>query len=207
MKPEPQLLRVSVAAHELGWHPPPVRRWVAPGKLASVEVGREARLPRESDWAPGGDPLPATAPVGPGSWTRPPSGPGTARDPARPSCAKAERQGQEPLVLSDLGRGTSTTRSGLARLISQVQEGPISERSFPSPLRLTRFGLGSFERWFAGSGVRLTALEVREEQTPEQEVVEDLLAILASFAGKLYGRRSHKRREWLRCAEHVLSTP
>src|SRR5712692_648028 len=31
-----------------------------------------------------------------------------------------------------------------------------------------------------------------EEQTPEQELTEDLLALIASLAGDLYGMRSHK---------------
>jgi putative resolvase len=49
MKQEPKLLRVSVAARELGLHPTTVRRWLEQGKLAWVQVGREARIPRESD--------------------------------------------------------------------------------------------------------------------------------------------------------------
>jgi putative resolvase len=64
--------------------------------------------------------------------------------------AEAEREGQDPLVLSDIGSGLSTTRPGLARLIYLVQDGQISEVVVTFPDRLTRFGFEYFERWFAG---------------------------------------------------------
>ena len=46
-----------------------------------------------------------------------------------------------------------------------------------------------------------------EEQTPERELKEELLSIIASFAGKLYGMRSHKQKEVLSCAQAVLHNP
>jgi predicted site-specific integrase-resolvase len=50
-------------------------------------------------------------------------------------------------------------------------------------------------------------LDLGEEKTPEQELTEDLLSIIASFADKLYGMRSHKQKELLECAESVLHNP
>ena len=43
---EPKWLRVSRAAHELGWHPLTVRKWIKAGKIAAIRVGNEARIPR-----------------------------------------------------------------------------------------------------------------------------------------------------------------
>src|SRR5215472_18303122 len=45
-QPEPKMLRVHVAARELGLHPLTVRRWIKAGKLQAVRVGLEARIPR-----------------------------------------------------------------------------------------------------------------------------------------------------------------
>jgi predicted site-specific integrase-resolvase len=47
-------------------------------------------------------------------------------------------------------------------------------------------------------------LEPGEEKTPEQELTDDLLALIASFSGGLYGMRSHKQQALLACAKQVL---
>ncbi len=39
-------------------------------------------------------------------------------------------------------------------------------------------------------------LSADEDTTPEQELTEELLAILTSFAGRLYGVRSRKKADW-----------
>jgi putative resolvase len=50
-------------------------------------------------------------------------------------------------------------------------------------------------------------LEPGAEKTPEQERSDDLLALIASFSGRLYGMRSHKQKELLQCATAVLTSP
>ena len=60
---------------------------------------------------------------------------------------------------------------------------------------------------FESFGVRLTILEPEEEKTPEQELTQDLLTLIASFSGRLYGMRSHKQKELLQCAEAVINNP
>ena len=55
------------------------------------------------------------------------------------------------------------------------------------------------------NGVTLTVLYPEEEQTPEQELVEALLALIASFAGRRSGWRSRKHKALLSCAKQVLT--
>src|SRR5258708_39317568 len=45
-KREPKLLRLRLAAHELGLHPMTVRRWIKAGRIQVIPVGREVRIPR-----------------------------------------------------------------------------------------------------------------------------------------------------------------
>jgi len=47
----------------------------------------------------------------------------------------------------------------------------------------------------------------REEKTPQEELVEDLIAIISYFAGKLYGMRSHKYRKVVEDAKKLLRDP
>jgi putative resolvase len=53
--------------------------------------------------------------------------------------------------------------------------------------------------------VTLTVLHPDDEQTPEQELTEDLLALIASFAGRMSGLRSRKQKALLACAKQVLT--
>jgi Predicted site-specific integrase-resolvase len=42
----------------------------------------------------------------------------------------------------------------------------------------------------------------KEDKTPEQELIEDLISILVSFSGK-YGMRSHKYEKVKKCVEEL----
>jgi putative resolvase len=44
-----------------------------------------------------------------------------------------------------------------------------------------------------------------EEKTPEEELRQDLLAIIASFAGRWYGLRSRKQQALVVCTKQVLA--
>jgi putative resolvase len=71
--------------------------------------------------------------------------------------------------------------------------------------RLTRFGQDYLQTLFACFGVTLTVLDPGAERTPEQELTEDLLSLIASFSGRLYGRRSHKQQALVACARQVMA--
>jgi excisionase family DNA binding protein len=204
---EPKLLRVSRAAHELGLHPLTVRKWIKAGKITAIRVGNEARIPRsEIERLVGktdGRLLVLYGRV---------SGHGQKEDldiqiQRLQAWAAAERKGQDPLVLSDIGSGLKASRRQLQRLLKLVCEDKVGEVAITSEDRLTRLGQEYLETLFACFGVTLTVLEPGEEKTPEQELTDDLLALIASFSGRLYGMRSHKQKELLKCAHAVINNP
>ena len=57
--------------------------------------------------------------------------------------------------------------------------------------RLTRFGYKYLQFFFEKHSVRIKEV-LHEEKEPLEELVEDFLSIIVSFAGKIYGKRSHK---------------
>lgn len=204
---EPKLLRVSRAAHELGLHPLTVRKWIKTGKIAAIRVGNEARIPRsEIERLVGktdGRLLILYGRV---------SGQGQKDDldiqvQRLQAWAATERRGQASLVLSDIGSGLSASRRQLQRLLKLVCEDKVGEVAITYEDRLTRFGQEYLETLFACFGVTLTVLEPGEEKTPAQELTDDLLALIASFSGRLYGMRSHKQKELLQCAQAVINNP
>lgn len=204
---EPKLLRVGRAAHELGLHPLTVRKWIKAGKIAAIRVGNEARIPRSEierlAGKTGGRVLVLYGRV---------SGYGQKDDldtqlQRLRVWAATERRGQETLVLSDIGSGLNASRKQLQRLLKLVCEDKVGEVAITSEDRLTRFGQEYVETLFACFGVTLTVLEPGAERTPEQELTDDLLALIALFSGRLYGMRSHQQKELLKCAQAVITNP
>jgi putative resolvase len=206
MKNEPKLLRVSKAAHELGLHPLTVRKWIKAGRIAAIRVGNEARIPRaEIERLIGqtdGRLLILYGRV---------SGHGQKDDldtqlQRLQTWAASERKGMETVVLSDIGSGLKATRRQLQRLLKLVCEDKVREVAITYEDRLTRFGQEYLETLFTCFGVTLTVLEPGEEKTPEQELTDDLLTLIAAFSGRLYGMRSHKQQELLTCAQAVINS-
>jgi excisionase family DNA binding protein len=204
---EPKLLRVSRAAHELGLHPLTVRKWIKAGKIAAIRVGNEARIPRsEIERLAGKTGRRVLILYGRVS------GHGQKKDlntqlQRLQAWAATERRGQETLVLSDIGSGLQATRRQLQRLLKLVCSDNVAEVAITFEDRLTRFGQEYLEMLFERFDVALTVLEPGDEKTPEQELTEDMLALLASFSGRLYGMRSHKQKELLQCAQAVINNP
>jgi putative resolvase len=202
---EPKLLRVSKAAHELGLHPFTVRKWIKQGKIHAMWVGQEARVPRsEIERLVGKSDHRLLVLYG--RVSRQGQREDLETQLARlQAWARAERPGENTLVLSDIGSGLNASRKHLQRLLKLVTQDQVGEVVVTYADRLTRFGSEYLQMLFDSFGVRLTVLEQDENKTAEQELADDLLALLASFSGRLYGMHSHKQKELLKCAQAVLN--
>lgn len=206
-KSDRKYLRVGKAAEELGLHPITIRRWMKMGKIQAVRVGIEARIPRSEIERLLGKTderlLVLYARVSAHDQQ-----PDLLRQMERlESWAKAERPTCEVLMLSDSDSGLNVGRKRLQQVLKLVCEDRVAEVAVTHGDRLTRFGIEYLETLFTSFGVAFTILDPGEDKTPEQELTEDLLSIMASFAGKLYGMRSHKQKELLACTENVLHSP
>jgi putative resolvase len=200
-----RLLRSGEVAKRLGLHPLTVRRWVKEGKIAAIPIGREARIPITEverllgEQRAGIIVLYARA-----------SSHAHKEDVQRQvqqleQWALVARTGQKTATFTDFGSGLNTERKGLQKFLALVQDYQVAEVVVTRSDRLTRFGLSYLQTLFAGYGVTLTVLHPDEEQTSEQELAEDLLATIASLAGRLYGVRSRKQQALVACAKQVLT--
>lgn len=206
---EPKLLRISKVAYELGLSTKTVRRWVKQEKIQAVRVGKEARIPRSEI-----ERLVGTAKSRFLILYGRVSGQGQKDDlktqlDRLQAWATTERpeQKEHTLILSDVGSGLKASRKDLQRLLKLVVEDRVSEVVVTYADRLTRFGLEYLQTLFISFNVTFTVLESDTIKTPEQELTDDLLSIITAFSGRLYGMRSHKQKELVKCAQTVLNAP
>ena len=198
------MFRSGEVAKRLGLHPLTVRRWVKAGKIAAVQIGREARIPITEVERLLGEQR-AGLLVLYGRVSGHDQQPELQRQVEQlEQWALVARTGQKTLTLTDIGSGLNAERKGLQKLLALVQDYQVAEVAVTFSDRLTRFGLTYLQTLFSGYGVTLTMLSPDEDKTPEEELTQDLLAIITSFAGRLYGLRSRKQKQLLACAEQVI---
>ena len=196
------MLRIGAAAKKLGFHPQTLRRWIKEGRLVGVHMGKEVRIPRTEierllgEQTEGIVVLYAHVSAG-----RQKSDMATQRETLRQWAAR-ERPTANVLTTAIPGVD-SNQRKGLAQLIRQVQDQQIREVVVTYADRLTRFGFEYLRTWFAGYGTQIVVLAEEDSTSPEQELY-DLLAIITSFSGRLYGMRSRKHQRLLGCVQHVV---
>lgn len=107
-------------------------------------------------------------------------------------------------VIQDTGSGLNAKRKGLSKLIDMVIAGDVETVYITHQDRITRFGYEYLERFFKVFGTEIVVTEDRLDQTAQEELVEDMMSLLASFSGKLYGMSSSKRKEVAEKAASII---
>ncbi len=119
-----------------------------------------------------------------------------------------ENLGEDFLIvntLSDVGSGLNDKRKGLHKLMKLAKENEITDVAIRYRDRLTRFGYGYLEEYFNSHGVTIHVLDQEKEtKTVQEELADDLISIITSFSGKLYGLRSKKHKELQKTAKESI---
>jgi predicted site-specific integrase-resolvase len=101
-------------------------------------------------------------------------------------------------IYKDIGSGLNTNRKGLWRLIQDSKKNQFSAILINYKDRLTRFGYKYLEKFLSEFNVKIICVNKLDDKTPESELVEDLVAIVHSFSGKLYRmKRTEKKNSLL----------
>lgn len=98
-------------------------------------------------------------------------------------------------VLDDVGSGMSDNRPKLRKLFSLVDAEKIDRVVVEHKDRLSRFGFGLLEAYFLSHGVTIEWTHEVLGKKYEDELVEDILSLMASFSARIYGRRSAENRK------------
>lgn len=94
-------------------------------------------------------------------------------------------------VFQDICSGLNYKRKGLSRLLEQVQAKTITTVVVAHKDRLARFGSEIIEWIINQAGASLFILD-RTEHSKEQELTEDLMAIVHVFSCRFNGKRRYK---------------
>jgi excisionase family DNA binding protein len=102
-------------------------------------------------------------------------------------------------VYSDIASGLNPNRRGLSKLLTAVKKGKVDVIVVEYQDRLARFGYEYIQRYCLESGVTIEIIEEgvvhashanqQEDKDLNQELVDDLIAIVSSFSARLYGSR------------------
>ena len=97
------------------------------------------------------------------------------------------------MVIEDVGSGLNLNKRGLRKIIQLAIEGKIKELVVAHKDRLTRFGFELIEDLISTySKGKITILNKKKDIKPEEELVNDVLAILNVYTAKLNGLRKYK---------------
>jgi putative resolvase len=94
--------------------------------------------------------------------------------------------------MQDIGSGLNYKRKQFNRLMEMVELGQVRRIVIAHRDRLVRFGYGYFEAFCERHNTELVVID-GETLSPEQELVQDLVAILSVFSARLHGLRSYKK--------------
>ncbi len=113
----------------------------------------------------------------------------------------------EVVEVTDIGSGVNIKRRGLWKLIDMARMRQIDTVIIAYRDRLTRFGFEYLEELFKAYGVKMVVAFQEEPRDYMQELVEDLVAIVTSFAARIYGRRSKKYKRVVKTVEEAVKDP
>ena len=100
-------------------------------------------------------------------------------------------------IYYDIASGMNENRKSFNELLEQIFKREIKNVYITFKDRLSRFGFNYFKSIFNYFGTNIIILDNKEEmnKTYQQELTEDLIAIIHSYSMKLYVNRKKKLKE------------
>jgi predicted site-specific integrase-resolvase len=109
----------------------------------------------------------------------------------------------EYVIVTDIASGLKENRRGLRKLIELAKRREIQAVVVAYRDRLT-IGFEYLKTLFNTLGVEVYVVFQEESKNYIQELVEDFVEIVTSFASRIYGRRSRRYKEVVSCIGEVV---
>ena len=95
-------------------------------------------------------------------------------------------------AIEEIGGGLNDTRPKFLELMTMIEKREVARVIIAHKDRLVRFGWEYFENFIDTHGGELIVANA-SSLSPQQELVEDLMAVIHSFSCRLYGLRKYKK--------------
>lgn len=205
------MYRISQAACLLGVTPKTLRVWEQQGKIYPIRTpGNQRRYPQAEIERLLGITRPETprcAIYARVSSRKQVTDGNLDRQRERLEAYAADRDYTVVKVLTEVASGLNERRRKLNRLFKMASDRQIDVVVIEFKDRLARFGFRYIEQYLTAFNVFIDIVDGKEAKSAQQELVDDMLAILASFSARLYGQRSKKFRRKVKEAIIECSTP
>ena len=100
-----------------------------------------------------------------------------------------EKGYQVKAIYTEIASGLNENRRELARLAKTAPKDEIDFIIIEYKDRLACFGYKYLEQYYRSYGIEINIVELDEEKSPQEELVEEMIAIVTSFSAKIYGKR------------------
>lgn len=204
----PRSYAIGEFADELGVHPETVKRWCRSGDLEYTRTpGGDRRIPHRELLRLAGDDRPRDRVV---LYAR-------VSTHGQKDNGDLERQLDRlrdyahdngwtvETTYTDVASGLTEDRRGLTTLLDETPDADFGRILLTYEDRLTRFGFSYLERLLDHHGVTITVIEDETDNTAQEELVDDLITLVASFSGTLYGMGSSKKQQVVTAVESEVT--
>ncbi len=95
--------------------------------------------------------------------------------------------------LKEVGGGLNYTRAGFLKLMTAIEQRRLKVLVIAHKDRLCRFGFDYFEHFAQTHGCEIIVANA-QNMSPQQELMEDLMAVIHTFSCRLYGLRKYSKK-------------
>lgn len=99
-----------------------------------------------------------------------------------------------PELYKDIGSGLNENRKQFKKLLKRLPDKDVATVLVEYKDRLSRYGFDTFRSYCESLGVSVIVMNEEDSKEFEQEFLEDIVALVASYSARLYGRMGGRSR-------------
>jgi predicted site-specific integrase-resolvase len=107
-------------------------------------------------------------------------------------CAKND---WKPELYKDIGSGLNENRRQFKKMLKRIAEDDVARVVIEYKDRIARYDFETFKSYCESYGVDVVVLKDADKKEFEEEMVEDIVALIASYSAKLYGRCGGRKKK------------